>query len=147
ITHDCFLNLVRRPHNYDPARGSLKTYFYGVTRNLVLKYFRAAGREAEIEDADEPLTPTKQQPLQKLLDADVQSAVRSAIADLPTVEREALVMFEYEGLTLNEIAEIVGADVGAVKARIFRGRQRLKSMLWPYLNSGGEIVTLEKALK
>jgi DNA-directed RNA polymerase specialized sigma24 family protein len=57
------------------------------------------------------------------------------------------VLFEYEGLSLNEIAGIVGADVGAVKARLFRARQRVKTALLPYLNSGSEIVTLEKALK
>jgi DNA-directed RNA polymerase specialized sigma24 family protein len=55
------------------------------------------------------------------------------------------VLFEYEGLALHEIAEIVGADVGAVKARLHRARQGVKSSLSAYLNSNREIVTLEKA--
>jgi DNA-directed RNA polymerase specialized sigma24 family protein len=48
---------------------------------------------------------------------------------------------------MSEIARIVGTDVGAVKARLYRARQRLKGALMPYLNSGSEIVTLEKALR
>ena len=54
-------------------------------------------------------------------------------------------LFEYEGLALNEIAEVVGTDVGAVKSRLHRARGRLRNSLAPYLNTNPEIVTLEQA--
>ncbi len=148
VTHDCFLNLIRRPGNFNPALGSLSTYLYAATRNLALKYFRKSGREEAIEDMEgEPAIPQRQQPLRQLLDRELSLKVREAVSELPDLQRESLVLFEYEGLPLNEIAGIVGADVGAVKARIYRARQRLKSALLPYLNSGLEVGNLEKALK
>lgn len=148
VTHDCFLNLVRRPENFDPARGSLRTYLYGAARNLALKLFRISGREAALDDLElEPSVPIRHQPLSQLLDEELELKVKEAVSDLPALQREALVLFEYEGLPLSEIAGIVGTDVGAVKARLYRARQRVKNALLPYLNSGSEIVTLEKALK
>jgi RNA polymerase sigma-70 factor (ECF subfamily) len=71
--------------------------------------------------------------------------VREAVAGLPPLQREAIVLFEFEGLALNEIAEVVGADVGAVKARLHRARERLKNTLRQYLNTNQEIVTLKEA--
>jgi RNA polymerase sigma-70 factor (ECF subfamily) len=80
-----------------------------------------------------------------VLDAELVAKVREAIADLPPLQREALVLFEYEGLPMSEIAIIVGSDVGAVKGRLHRARERLRNSLSPYLNSRQEIVTLGKA--
>jgi RNA polymerase sigma-70 factor (ECF subfamily) len=147
VTHDCFINVVRKPGNFDPALGSLKTYFYGAARNLSFRQLKISGREGAIDDLNEEPPERRQQPLGQLLEEELGEKVRDAVAALPALQREALVLFEYEGLSLNEIAGIVGADVGAVKGRLFRGRQRLKNALLPYLNSGSEIVTLEKALK
>jgi RNA polymerase sigma-70 factor (ECF subfamily) len=148
ITHDCFINLVRSGGNFDPSRGSLMTYLYGAVRNLALRQFRMANREESLEDLEtEPSTSKRLQPLHELLDEELGEKVREAVADLPALQREALVLFEYEELPMSEIARIVGTDVGAVKARLYRARQRLKGALMPYLNSGSEIVTLEKALR
>lgn len=148
ITHDCFINVVRKPGNFDPGLGSLRTYLYGAARNLAFKQLKVSGREETLDELRvERSLPRREQPLPQLLDRELGEKVREAIAALPALQREALVLFEYEGLSLSEIGSIVGVDVGAVKARIFRARQRLKSALLPYLNSGSEIVTLEKALK
>ena len=146
ITHDCFLSLIKRPENFDPSRGSLKTYLYSAARNLSLKHFRSTAREADVEEfGEEPSIPVREQPLGRLLDEELSSKVKEAVFSLPPLQREALVLFEYEGLALSEIASIVGTDVGAVKARLHRARERLRNTLWPYLNSSREIVTLEQA--
>jgi DNA-directed RNA polymerase specialized sigma24 family protein len=61
------------------------------------------------------------------------------------------VLFEYEDLALSEIASMIGTDVGAVKSRLHRARERLRNVLRPYLksnrelNTSREIVTLEQA--
>lgn len=146
ITHDCFLSLIKRPENFKPERGSLKTYLYSAARNLSLKQFRNTGREMTVDEFDEdrPI-PVREQPLGKLLDQELSLKVQAAVGSLPPLQREALILFEYEGLALSEIASVVGTDVGAVKARLHRARERLRSTLWPYLNSSQEIVTLEQA--
>ena len=145
ITHDCFLSLIRRPGGFEPSRGGLRTYLYAAARNLSLKYFRSSGREEGLEDLSlEPPMPVKEQPLHRLLDEELSQRVKEAVVSLPPLQREALVLFEYEGLALNEIAEVVGSDVGAVKARLHRARERLRNTLRPYLNSTLEIATLER---
>lgn len=111
-----------------------------------MKHFRLSGRESVIDDlAEEPAAPKREEPLHRVLDAELVAKVREAVADLPPLQREALVLFEYEGLPMNEIATIVGADVGAVKGRLHRARERLRNTLAPYLNTSQEIVTLGKA--
>ena len=77
--------------------------------------------------------------------------VQQAIFGLPPLQREALILFEYEGMALSEIASLIGTDVGAVKSRLHRARERLRNILGPYLNTSRElntspeIVTLERA--
>lgn len=145
VTHDCFLSLIRRPDGFVPSRAGLRTYLYGAARNLALKYFRNASREDALEElAVEPPLPVREQPLNRVLDEELSRKVQEAVISLPPLQREALVLFEYEGLALSEIADIVGSDVGAVKARLHRARERLRSTLRPYLNSTLEIATLER---
>lgn len=79
------------------------------------------------------------------MDNELSLKVQEAVSNLPPLQRETLVLFEYEGLALSEIAGLVGTDVGAVKARLHRARERLRNTLQPYLNSSREVVTLEKA--
>lgn len=152
VTHDCFLSLIRKPENFRPERASLRTYLFAAARNLALKHFRSTGRETGLDEVtEEPQLPPRQGPLRKLLDEELAAEVRRAISSLPPLQREAVILFEYEELSLNDVAEITGADVGAVKGRLYRARERLKTILRPYLdsnrelNSGREIVTLREA--
>ena len=146
VTHECFLSLIRKPENFRSERGRLRSYLFAAARNLALKHFRNQGREAALDEvAEEPRISERQQPLRRLLDEELALEVRQAVLGLPPLQREALVLFEYEGLALSEIADIVGADVGAVKARLFRARESLRNTLGPYLNSSREIVTLKEA--
>ena len=152
VTHDCFLSLIRKPENYRPERASLKTYLYAAARNLALKHFRDQGRETGLDEvSEEPKESPRRGPLRRLLDEELATQVREAIFSLPPLQREALILFEYEGLSLNEVAEVAGTDTGAIKARLYRAREGLRRVLRPYLegnqelNSGREIVTLREA--
>jgi RNA polymerase sigma-70 factor, ECF subfamily len=152
ITHDCFLSLIRKPNNFLPHRGSLRTYLLSAARNLWFKKLRDSGRELAMDDfdGDQFIAPGRE-PLRRLLDDELSEKVQKAVSSLPPLQREALILFEYEGLALNEIANMVGSDVGAVKSRLHRARERLRNALRPYLtnspelNSNQEIVTLEQA--
>ena len=149
ITHDCFLSLVRRPEGFDPSRASLRTYLYAAVRNLSAKHLRRHGGEfpvAELED--EPATAEREGPLRRLLDAELSEEVRRAVAALPPLQREVVVLVEYEELSLAETAEVVGADVGTVKSRLHRARRRLRRALAFYFKSDGGVASAEmKACK
>jgi RNA polymerase sigma-70 factor (ECF subfamily) len=152
VTHDCFLSLIRKPGNFRPELASLKTYLYAAARNLALKHFRDQGRETGLDEvSEEPRDASRRGPLRKVLDEELATRVREAVLSLPPLQREAVILFEFEGLSLNEVAEVAGTDAGAIKARLYRAREGLRRMLRPYLegnqelNSGREIVTLREA--
>ena len=88
---------------------------------------------------------TSREPIKRVLDNELAAEVERAIADLPPLQREALVLFEYEELSLAEIAVVVGADLGAVKGRLFRAREKLRIRLDQYFRIGREAVTVKRA--
>jgi RNA polymerase sigma-70 factor (ECF subfamily) len=130
ITQECFLALVRTPQRYDPSRGSVKVYLFSIARNFALKQYRDYRAEQPIDGSEEMVLIDPRESL------DVSSAVAAAVASLPQLQQEALILFEYEGVTLEEIAQIVGADVGTVKSRLHRARGRLRRILAVYRKVG-----------
>jgi len=125
ITQECFLAVLRAPGRFDPVRGSMRTFLFAIARNLALKHYRDQGGNPV--DLDDVIPASDPRPA-----LDVASAVERAVALLPLLQREALVLFQYEGATLEEIAQIVGADTGTVKSRLHRARERLRRELAPY---------------
>ncbi len=126
LVHDSFVGLYRG--GWDESRGSAKTYLYGAVRNLAHKRYRDLGREESDCDADARVEPAA---LVSLISKETSEAVRRAVMALPAAQREVLALFEYEDLALNEIAQIVQADVGAVKSRLYRARESLRKWLAP----------------
>src|SRR5688572_17535852 len=114
VTHDCFLSLIKQPQRFDPDLASLGTYLFAAARNLALKQFRYQSNEINESAGLASRFGRVEAPLQKLLDDELSTEVRKAIASLPPLQREALILFQYEELSLLEIASIVGADVGTV---------------------------------
>ncbi|MGH9942718.1 MAG: RNA polymerase sigma factor [Pyrinomonadaceae bacterium] len=140
VTHDCFLSLLKQPERFDAARGTLlRTYLYAAARNLALKQFRRQGGETPLDETTpEPRAEESGQPLRQLLAAELRDAVRGAIESLPPLQREAIILFEYEELSLAEVAQVVCADVNTVKARLWRAREGLRRALAPYLSGSPE---------
>lgn len=148
LTHDCFLSLVRRPEGFDPARASLRTYLYAAVRNLSAKHLRRHGGEFSVDELeDEPAAEEREEPLRRLLDAELSEEVRRAVASLPALQREVVVLVEYEELSLAEVASVVGADVGTVKSRLHRARRRLRRSLSPYFKSERGVASAKKVCK
>ena len=68
-----------------------------------------------------------------LLTAERSAIVGRAVSELPLPQREALILFEYEELSMEEIARVTGSDVGAIKGRLFRARETLRRRLGPLM--------------
>ncbi len=146
VAHDCFLGLIREPGRFDSTRASLRTYLYAAARNQAAKRYQSFGREIALEElADEPHSADRQGPMALVLDNELAGEVEQAIASLPPLQREALVLFEYENLSLADIAAVVGADSGAVKSRLFRAREKLRVRLDRYFRIGHETATVKRA--
>ena len=137
VTQESFLAVLRRPEGFQPGRASLRTYLCAIARHLALKQLRRLGQETTTDDPPEsPEGPREVDPLTRVLDDEAAEAVRKAVADLPPLQREVVVLFEYEDMSLAETAAICDIDVGTVKSRLHRARARLRRTLQPLLGSG-----------
>src|SRR6266850_8001113 len=118
LTHDFFLSLIvesEKLQSYAPT--SLRIRLYSTARTLAMKYFPNSSQEAVVTDVvkDNSISRSNK-PSDDIHDGRKASEVAEGVASLPPLEREALILSEYEGLKLVEIAAIVGADVGTVTA-------------------------------
>jgi RNA polymerase sigma-70 factor (ECF subfamily) len=140
VAHTCFASLIESPLRFQQGRVRLGTYLCAAARNQCLKRLRARRREVTDGDPDSRQSPDSAGPLRQLLDDERTRVVREAIAKLAPLHREVLVLVEYEGLDLATVAEIVGAQTGAVKVRIHRARQKLRRILEGYMSAGQSLV-------
>ena len=135
VTHDVFLFLMKDGHVFDPNRGSVSSFLFGVARNYVLRRFRGDQLMVpftESED-DEPIEQVGNEPspLEDLTKAEMIDNVRRAVLSLPERYREVVVLCELQELSYGETAEILGCAIGTVRSRLHRARGLLLAKLRP----------------
>ena len=139
IAQQVFLRIWKNAKRYRPD-AKFTTYLYTITRNLVFNETRRKSRKKEVS-SDEREEHSNQlveaspdrQPDAELLQAELQEAVDKAIAGLPEAQRMAVVLRRYEQLSYEEIADVLGLSVSAVKSLLFRARTSLREALSGYL--------------
>jgi RNA polymerase sigma-70 factor (ECF subfamily) len=117
LTQETFLAVIRAASRYQP-RALVRTYLYGIAMNLL----QAERRHTFHQPATAAEPATQASPDDALW-------VREALAKLDDVEREILMLREYEQLAYSEIAELLRLPVNTVRSRLFRARLALKSRL------------------
>ncbi len=128
VVQECWVTILQHDR-YRADRGSVRGYLFGIVRNLAFERLRISDRES-----DEPAcAETDSGPFEDVLAAERSKAVARAVAALAPLQREALILFEYEDLSLEEIAQAQGVDIGAVKARLHRARETLRRRLAPLM--------------
>jgi RNA polymerase sigma-70 factor, ECF subfamily len=127
ITQESFLVLLRKPAAFDPVRAQLRTWLIAVVRRQYWGRARSLARETDFEDLDRAEVAAGFD--EELIRLERAEAIRQAVGALPQVQREALYLFEFEGLSLAEIAATLNIEANAVKARLHRARQQLKQLL------------------
>ena len=135
VVQEVFMGLLTDSLRFDPTRGALPNFLFGVARKLILRHESGRQRECAIPepheddaDADEPAC-VLHEPLARLLSDELAEQVRRAIALLPPHYRDALILFELHELSYLEIAEICQVDIGTVRSRLARGRAALAKRL------------------
>jgi RNA polymerase sigma-70 factor (ECF subfamily) len=129
---EAFMGLLSGRLSYDPLRGSLPNFLFGVARLLILKHEEPRRREAPLPDPDEDeLEPAADDacPLARVLASESAEEVRRALARLAPHYREAVILYELHGLSYLEIATICAVDIGTVRSRLARGRAALARAL------------------
>ena len=136
VTQEVFLFLMREGHVFDPARGSLSAFLFGVARNYVLRRLRVEHLLAPLGDESDEDTPLLQTtadlcPLEDLTRAETIESVRKAVLSLPAKYREVVVLCELQDVSYGETAEILGCAIGTVRSRLHRARALLLAKLRP----------------
>ena len=141
-TQEVFLKAFRGIRSFRQG-SSLKTWLYRIAIREALNHKRWFKRhlqknvsiDVEPEDghAHIDVQDLGASPFEQLASLEIQSAVHCALQQVPDVFRGAVILRDIEGLSYEEVAEVLECSVGTVKSRILRGRRALKEILGPML--------------
>ena len=130
LTQEVFVRVFRSLHTYTP--GTFEGWLHRITTNLFLDSARRKSRirfDALPEDADNRLPSPVATPDAAYLNQTFDADVEAALASLSPEFRAAVVLCDVEGLSYEEIAEVLGLKMGTVRSRIHRGRAMLRTAL------------------
>lgn len=135
VVQEVFMCVLADTLRFDPLRGQLQHFLFGVARNLILKQEQARGRTASLpepDDGDDDADANgacDAEPLARMLSNEVADDVRRALARLAPHYRDAVILYEMHDLSYQEIAGICQVDIGTVRSRLSRGRALLAKRL------------------
>lgn len=150
VVQDVFLTLFRKIDSFE-GKSALWTWLFRVTTNTAL--IRRRGKRVEVEVSLDEHLPTwladghragdwpyvvcdwSQTPESDLLSGEVRAVLRDAIDRLPADYRAVVVLRDVEGLSNEEVADIVGESVACVKSRLHRARMALREQLTRHLGA------------
>jgi RNA polymerase sigma-70 factor (ECF subfamily) len=144
VAQQIFINIYNAKRSYSP-RAQFTTWLYTVCKNACLKTFRKKRLNTASIDADVNLEentvslqipdPNASTPLENMMNDERDQMVQEAIYSLPDNQKMVVILYRYEGLSYEEIAEITKFSVKAVKSLLHRARVNLKESLAGYFNS------------
>jgi RNA polymerase sigma-70 factor (ECF subfamily) len=140
VVQEAFMGLLTERFRFDPLRGPLQAFLFGVARNLILKLEEGRQRHVALpsieaaqdgdDDAELDMQPDDDGgPLARLLDNEAAEQVRRALAHLAPHYRDVVILYEMHELSYAEIADICQVDIGTVRSRLSRGRAALAKRL------------------
>lgn len=135
LTQEIFLRLYRHLAKFR-GRSSLKTWVFRVAlnhcrsrlarrRNPFVRPLSGGG----VLDEQPPRPDPARDPEERASAREERERVAAAIARLPRVFREAVVLRDLQGLAYREVADVLGVRIGTVRSRIARGREQLRDLL------------------
>ena len=144
LVQETFLRVFRHGHRYDPSR-KFSTWIYTIAGNLARNDLRrrrrspivtteAISRTGEVADWADLAEDPAPRPDEAQVSRSMMELVQKTVARLSPIHREVFVLRELEDKTYEEIAELVGCDLGTVKSRLNRARRAFAQMIAPYLD-------------
>lgn len=131
VVQDAFMGAWRNAASYTDSRGTVRTWLLSIVHHRAIDAVRRRRPAGELPEADAPPPPS-------LVTGDAwaevagrldREAIGAALASLPGVQREAIELAYYGGLTQQEIAARTGAPLGTVKSRVRLGLLGLREAL------------------
>ena len=144
IVQEVFLALLRDECGYDPQRGSLVAYLFGIARKLLLRQFERRRSDVPVDTGGaeegrfaEPVDTSD--PLADLAARERVDALRRAVSSLPRRYREVVVLCDLEEVDYAEAAAALGCPIGTVRSRLHRARMMLAGKLRDERHGGASI--------
>ena len=128
IVQEIFLALLNNTLKFDPSRGVLQGFLFGVARNFLSKQhetnrrFVSNSHAPDTDDASDELADTVAGPLERMLVNEAAENVRVALQQISPHYRDVLILYEMHDLSYLEIAQICDIDLGTVRSRLSRAR-------------------------
>ncbi len=142
VTQEAFVKAYRALGNFR-GDSAFYTWLYRIAINTAKNYLVSRNRrppsfdvdagDAEFYDGDHALK-SMETPERLLLRDEIEQTVQESISKLPEDLRVALTLREYEGMSYEDIANVMQCPVGTVRSRIFRAREAVDKALRPLLN-------------
>jgi RNA polymerase sigma-70 factor, ECF subfamily len=134
LVQETYLRAFRFSHRFQPGT-HLRAWLFQILRNTFLTFYRVREREVAlaedgVPDWDTPMFHDAPDEDGRALEA--HTDLDRALRRLPEEFRTVLLLAEVEGLPLEEVARIMACPVGTVKSRIFRAKERLRTLLSDY---------------
>ena len=142
VAQESFIKAYRAIGNFR-GESQFYTWLYRIAVNtaknhLVTKTRRPPGSDVDISDAEHydgaEYLQDVDTPEGEMYRTELEEAVHKAMTDLPEDLRTAISLRELEGMSYEEIAEIMGCPVGTVRSRIFRAREAINAKIEPLIN-------------
>jgi RNA polymerase sigma-70 factor (ECF subfamily) len=118
LVQEIFMQVWQRPNGFQPERGSLRAYIYGIGRKRAADWWRKQKAKTSIEP--DQITVSSWEPT---------SMISDVLSLLPEEQRTLLWLREVEGLSYAELATIIEIPVGTVRSRLFSAREAARK-LW-----------------
>jgi RNA polymerase sigma-70 factor (ECF subfamily) len=128
VTQDVFMFLLQRGRGFDPSRGAVGAYLFGVARNYVRRAREKSHSEAAMTtpaEDDDPALVTDFDPVGDIARGQTSKAVWKAVLSLPEHYREAVVLCDLQELSYAEAAEALGCAIGTIRSRLHRAHEML----------------------
>jgi len=129
LAQDVFLTAFAKLQTFDPARSRFSTWLLTIARNKSINHLK---KKRPRVSAAPPARLDGTTPLEVLTQREAFAKLEQALASLPSQQRRAFVLVEFEGLAYEQAAQIEGTHVGTIKSRVSRARARLCETLRQY---------------
>ena len=133
IVQEVFLALLREECGFDPKRGTLSGYLFGIARKLVLRNLERGRSNVPLESETEEAVPRElaviDDPLAGLTRHEAIESLRRAVQALPRRYREVVALCDLEEMDYADAALVLGCPIGTVRSRMHRARALLLDKL------------------
>ncbi|GIX07624.1 MAG: RNA polymerase sigma-H factor [Candidatus Poribacteria bacterium] len=140
ITQEVFLRAFKALNGFK-GDSSFYTWLYKIATNACIDHRRrrrvyrrvALYEDLNVEAGLDRMPDRERLPDEQVLDLEIDEQIKQAVRQLPEKQRQVFILRHFEGLSLQEIADILNRELGTVKAHLFHATRKMRRLLAPYL--------------